>query len=160
MIYEDTKKFKKDLDALLLNSKRIIITSHLSPDDDAISSMFLLYFYCKNILKLDIPIIMASSDIKSDRWENFPLYHKIKFDKDISKIIKETDTLLIADVKDYHRISKLYKNLKIRKFKSICIDHHITEVRDTFDMYLSYPTVNFTSNAELLYSLLLKDNVF
>ncbi len=136
------------------NSKNIIITSHLGPDEDSIMSTLAMYYFLINHLKIDIgKVRMTYSWQKSGIWEYFVNYNKIEFVDDLYKHLDNTDLLIILDCSGWRRISR---NPSITGFKgrTICIDHH-PKPANTFDLHLIEK--NYSSTCEILYRLFFED---
>lgn len=150
--------FKEKFDKLVKNSRRVVITAHTSPDDDSISSVLIIHAYLTSILKLDSQLVkIIYTGIRSSRWNYFKNYEQVDYVDDLVNHITSTDLLIILDSKVVSRISQYPEKLQNLKLKTICIDHHKSDNPDDFDLYLSYPQVKFSSNAELLYTIFLKD---
>ncbi len=152
------KQFKKDFDEIVKNHKgRIIISSHINPDDDSISSVLSLYTYLKDFLKIPNEVKIYYSNNKVDKWESIKYFDQINFVSDISDFIESSDLLLLVDCRDFHRVSNFSEKLLGLKLKVIAIDHHKTTSDSEFLLKLTYPDVFAPSNAELLYQLFYKE---
>lgn len=134
---EEVKKLKELIEA----SGKILITSHISPDPDAITSILLTY----KTLRKNFPgkeIIMA--------LEEEPLglsflsdYDKIKFNPMPAVLAQmHPDLLIILDGNNYNRASRLHGD-DIREFitrsniKTAVIDHHEPAGKDETDVYIN-----------------------
>ena len=138
----------------VINANSIVITSHLSPDDDSISSTLLIYFYLTKYLRIasgNIKLIITGE--KSERWEHFNGFDKIKFVDDLGKHLEEVEVLIMLDGSGWKRF---IKSDKPRGFKgyTICIDHHPNPA-NKFDLHLL--AENYVSTAEIIYKLFLKE---
>lgn len=143
------EEFREKLDKLILGAKKIILTSHISPDDDAIGSLLALYLYLsKKYEKKDIQMIYTGHPV--DRYVSFAGYDKIKFVSDISENMWGCDLLIGLDGSRFDRFSNNPKKVQSSAGKKACIDHHSTKP-DDFD--LMYIDSNISSNAELVYKL-------
>ena len=143
------KDFIDNFDAIVRESSRVLITAHISPDDDSISSVLGLYWY----VGLKYPGVKSEilySGEPTEKWSYFENFDKIRFVDDISEYLHEFDCLIVADVSQYKRITNNEQALKNFKGKRICIDHHKGEP-DFFD--IACIDSSFTAASELLYSL-------
>lgn len=143
------EEFRKKLDILILGAKKIILTSHISPDDDSMGSLLALYFYLsKRYLNKDIKMIYSGASV--DRYVSFANYDQIKFVPDVSENISGCDLLIGLDGSRFDRFSNNPKKLQNNIGKKVCIDHHKTKP-GSFD--LSFIDVNISSTSELIYKL-------
>ena len=135
-IYKSASKdFKKKFDSIVKDSKKIMITSHMGPDDDSISSVLSTYIYLQKYLKVPSRNIkMMYSGKKLDRWSYFFNFEKIKFVGDIEKYSKEFDLIICLDGGGWKRFSKSEK-MKSYEGNTVCIDHHPT-VEGEFSLHL------------------------
>ncbi len=150
-------EFKAEFFKLVEESNHILITAHISPDEDAIASVLSMYA----ILTTTYPaksIRIAISSEPQDRLKMFKNYEKIEFVNDIANHLADTDLLIMLDGSQYHRFSKDANfGEQMSKIKSICIDHHSSPI-DNFTLSLVVPELS--SNAELIYlSITEKENV-
>jgi len=141
------------IDYQVKRSASIIITSHISPDDDSISSTLAVYIYLIKYLKVNANVKMIYTGDRLDRWENIPLFNKIDFVDDVSDHVGDVDTLIFLDGSDWKRFSWKNKNPKFNG-KIICIDHHMNP-EEIFDIHLV--AKHLTSTAETVYRLFYHD---
>ena len=159
--------FKQKIDKQLQNTKgEIYVIGHLSPDDDCVSSILILNYFLKTVLKVNNKINLVLEDIGGERWDYFlkNLKHsynqEILFNFSVGENIKDKDTLIILDAKHYKRVFKDYDFIKAKDITTICIDHHTSQVKEEkYNLLLTYPQVKYSSNAELLFDLLLKESL-
>ncbi len=150
----DKEIFKKSFFELVDNSENILITSHISPDDDSVSSVLSIQHLIKQNYK-DKNIVIAYSSAKKDNWLNIPEYAEIKFLRDISEIINDFDLVICLDGGEYKRFIRDVESFKNFKGKTICIDHHSSPPSD-FDLILI--NVKEPSNASNIYNIFFDDN--
>lgn len=150
MIYKSiSPKFLEFFFKYTKDAKRILITGHMSPDDDAIGSTLAL----KHLLSKLYPtkkIDIAFSGYPSDRFACFEGYNLIQFNQDITLDIKNYQLLICLDGGQYSRFTLKPELLKSFNFPKICIDHHGTET-DIFS--LAVQVTNSTSTSELIYKM-------
>lgn len=139
-------EFKEKFWALVSESNNILITSHISPDDDSISSVLSMY----EIILQRFPekkVRIAYSNERITQYESFTYFDKIEFVDDVANLVNEIDLLIVLDGSEYHRFSRMPEILQTAS-KSICIDHH-NSPPSTFTLSLIIPTM--PANGELIY---------
>lgn len=117
----EVQKLKK----LIETSQRILITSHISPDGDSVSSSLLLY----DILKLNL---LDKEVVVSMEEEPFGLKFLNSYDQITFRPLPEAigavqpDLLFILDANALHRVTRMPEKLqgKLDSVKVIVIDHH------------------------------------
>lgn len=103
--------------------KRTIITTHLSPDLDAICSLLGMYSYQKlRFPKKKFEMIVTSKPC----YQRLKLKNvaKIKFVEELADYVKEGDELICLDGPTFDRFTFNPKLLKEKVSCSTCIDHH------------------------------------
>ena len=142
----------KDIKDLLLDKSKILITTHVNPDGDAIGSSLGLYNF---LIKLGHEVIVVVPN-------DYPDYLKwMKSDKKILNFYDNTDKVqeLINDIQiifclDFNnlsRINELGKLIEKSNAKKVLIDHHLNP-DDFYDF--KYHDVNASATAELVYDLI------
>ncbi len=134
---------------LVSDAENIAITTHTSPDEDAIGSLLALYTVLNNKYPNKHIRLLISGHEKS-RFAKLALYPKIEFLPDISTLISPTDLFIGLDGGQYHRFSNQPQELKSNTGNTICIDHHRSSP-DEFTLSLISPEA--TSTAEIIYRL-------
>ncbi len=141
-------QFREEFFKLVEVSSHIVITAHLSPDDDSLGSVMALYEILNaKYLQKDIRIVYGAEP--SVRHASFANYKHITFVEDIADHLEGVDLLVVLDVNNYARISKKPEILA-QIPNRVVIDHHAS-TPDTFT--LSYIDTSCSSNAELVYML-------
>jgi bifunctional oligoribonuclease and PAP phosphatase NrnA len=153
-IKSEFKQFRANFDLLLKDSKTILLSSHLNPDDDSIGSILSLYSYLSSNYP-DKKIKMAYSSPKIDRWSYFANFELIEFGTDIVDMISEYDLLIALDTSVYNRLSYKEEVLRGSSCKKICIDHH-SNVPSFFDLILV--TEQQSSVSQMIYTLFYQDD--
>jgi len=146
--------FKQKFDSLVIDSGKILITTHQNPDEDAISSALSTKSYIeKKFSSKNVEIkITDGRNIQLNHLENF---HKIKYIDDIKNIIDNFDLLVFVDGNAHYRFSNKLTAKDIENSKSIAIDHHTDE---KINYELKYIETGKSSCAELVYELLIKND--
>lgn len=142
-----SRKFSKDFFNLAKEAQDIVITSHVSPDEDSIASVLVLFWFLKEKFKnKNIRILYTGQ--KNSRFKTFKNFDKIEFVPDVSEVVDKIDLLILLDASQYNRVSYNPRKLKENIAKTICIDHHNSPV-DNFDISLVVPSL--PANTELIY---------
>ena len=142
----------KDIKDLLLDKSKILITTHVNPDGDAIGSSLGLYNF---LIKLGHEVIVVVPN-------DYPDYLKwMKSDKKIlnfsdntdkvQKLINDIQIIFCLDFNNLSRINELGKLIEKSNAKKILIDHHLNP-DDFYDF--KYHDVNASATAELVYDLI------
>jgi len=144
-----------ELKKILAKSERIVLTTHLIPDGDAIGSELAVYHYLKEKGK-DVKIINHS--VTPDNLIFLDKKKIIKvFREDIencTKIIKKADIIMILDTNEYSRVKSMEKAVRESKAIKVCIDHHIG--KNQFDLLIS--DASYPATSQILYEWICKDN--
>lgn len=144
--------FKETFWKLVSESEHILVTSHISPDEDSFSSVLVMYA----LLQEKMPgkhVRIAYTGEAVPRFSSFLNFDKIEFVDDVANLVSEVDLLIMLDGGEYHRFSKMPEQLQTAK-KTIAIDHHAS-APGTFSASLI--DTNMTSTSELLYRLFASD---
>lgn len=146
---------------LINESKQILITTHLSPDGDAMGSTLGLYHFLKSEGK-EVKIIVPNSFPYFLKWmqgsEDVSIF---EYNPEAAKtIFKTSDLIFSLDYNIPKRIGAMAPLLENAKAKKILIDHHL-EPGNIFDVTISYPKIS--STCELIFRFLYqsgRENVF
>jgi phosphoesterase RecJ-like protein len=133
-------------------SEKIVITTHLSPDGDALGSSLALYHYLRNIGKKPRIIVPNS----------FPYFLKwMKGANEIDiyeynpgaakKILSNADLIFSLDYNISKRAGDMGMIIDASHARKILIDHHLAP-GNNFDVIVSHPEISSTS--ELIFRLL------
>ncbi|HEX5395117.1 MAG TPA: DHH family phosphoesterase [Candidatus Saccharimonadales bacterium] len=123
-------------------SGKILVTSHISPDPDAISSTLLL----GNTLKVNFPdkkIEMVLEEHPARMLEFLEGYGDIKFEPVLGAAKKlSPDFFILLDAPSFDRSSrhdgdKLRSYLEKQRTKTAIIDHHEQHGKDNTDIYIN-----------------------
>lgn len=143
------KKFKKDFFKFVEKSDSILLTSHMMPDDDSISSVLSMYMIInKGFPKKKIEMIYEG-DIDG-RWGYFRNFKKIKTVENITVEIEKFDTIVFLDGNQYERFSNHSEDFDKYKEKFVSLDHHVSQ---SSSYALSYINTKATSVAEIIYDI-------
>ncbi len=145
--------FREKFFSLIQASNNIVITAHISPDDDSIASVLSMY----SILTQKYPekkIQMIYTGQSVDRYSIFYNFEKIQFVDDIASYLKDIDLLVFLDCNNIKRSSRFPEKFSDIK-NLICIDHH-SSLPDEFSLALI--DSSYSSNSELIYDTLEAEN--
>lgn len=146
------QKIIDDSFELIKNSNQILITTHLSPDGDAMGSTLALYHFLISEGK-KVKIIVPNSFPYFLKWmpgsENVDIF---EYNPEAAQTIFNTSDLIFSlDYNIPKRIGPMAQLLENAKAKKILIDHHL-DPGDIFDITISYP--NISSTCELMFRFL------
>ncbi len=142
------KEFVKNLNGLAQTAQSILVTSHLKPDDDSISSVLGMYQWVTANFP-DKRIEMYYSASPQERWRYFENFDQIKFIPDIATVIHDFDLVIFLDGNQYSRFTVNPEMILSSRARKVCIDHHASPP-DTFDLaYIQLAP----STASLVYDL-------
>jgi bifunctional oligoribonuclease and PAP phosphatase NrnA len=143
------KQFQK-ASQILLNSKNIVITTHMNPDGDAIGSALGLYHFAKEIGAS--PEIIINDEVPYNFQflngaENIKQYNE----EDHLEQILTADAVFIVDLNDVTRLKSMEKAVTDAKGKKIVIDHHL-DPKDFADIFII--DTEASSAGEIIYKFL------
>lgn len=134
---DEAKKLKK----LIESSGRILITSHISPDPDAVSSLLLLGATLKlNYPNKSLKMVLEEEPEGLDFLEG---YKDIQFQPiDEALIDFKPDLFILLDGNNYMRVSRhhgqrLRELINSNDIRTIFIDHHELDGKDQSDVFIN-----------------------
>jgi nanoRNase/pAp phosphatase (c-di-AMP/oligoRNAs hydrolase) len=134
----DLQEFRAQFFAVVEKAEHIVVTAHMSPDDDSIASVMSVF----EILSEKYPakkIQILYSGLPIERWHTFAYFKHIQFVDDIANHIEGVDTLIALDgSSSLGRFSKFPQQLESIPNR-ITIDHHASEL-GPFTLALVVPT--------------------
>lgn len=151
-----TSSFKA-LKKVISESNKILLTTHLIPDGDAIGSEFAMYEYLRQIGK-KVNIINHSYTPDNYQWQDKRKTIKV-FRENIekySKIINQADLIIIIDTNEYSRTKSMEDFIKNSPAKKAVIDHHLGTKIKLFDVVVN--DTSYPATSELLYDYFVFDN--
>lgn len=142
----------KEIKETIENAKFVVITTHKSPDGDAVGSSMALYHYLK---KNDKTVKVVVPD-------NFPAFLKwmdeedtiLYFDRDKDKgtaLVESADLIFSLDYNALNRIGELGDLIEKSSATKVVIDHH-QNPQDFADF--SYIDTDCCSTSQLVYELI------
>ncbi len=143
----DFAAFRTSFFALADAAQHIVVSAHMSPDDDSIGSVLAMYtILVATYPAKDIRIVYTGSAV--DRYKCFPNFEKVQFVPDIATETADTDLLIVLDVSQLVRVSPNPAALQ-HIAKTVVIDHHAS-APDQFSLSLIHS--GYSSNCELVYT--------
>lgn len=134
-----------------------VLTTHVSPDGDAIGSVLSFENYLVNKGK-NVRIINHSNTPSTlsfldhdNKIEVFPR----RVDS-LAPIINSTDVIILFDANEYSRTRSLEEYIRKSSAMKICIDHH-TDIKES-DFDFSICETSYAANCQLLYEYFMHDN--
>lgn len=139
-------------------SSKIIITTHLSPDGDAMGSSLGLYHYIKKLGK-QVHLIVPNSFPYFLKWmKGADEIINYEFNKaQADKHFEEADLIFSLDYNIPKRIGWMSEPFEKSNARKVLIDHHLAP-GDCFDVVISYPQISSTS--ELIFRFLYQAEKF
>jgi bifunctional oligoribonuclease and PAP phosphatase NrnA len=135
--------------SLLLQPKKIVITTHHRPDGDAIGSCLALYHFLSGN---GHDIAMIAPDDSPDFLQWMPHSSKIvSYEKNVAlgdSKVSEAEIIFCLDFNRLNRLDKLSDVVSKSSAKKILIDHHL-DPEKTFDFIFSFP--ESCATCELIY---------
>lgn len=134
----------------LVNSQRIVLTTHVSPDGDGIGSEVALYHFLRNMgkeVRIFNPSPLPEEYEFLDRGgiiEEYSPGHHTEIEK--------ADAFVVLDIGAYTRLRELGDVVKNASGTTICIDHHPAKGGQQFD--LEYIDIHVAATGVLVYNLI------
>lgn len=147
----------KEVKDIINNSSRIILTTHVVPDGDAIGSVIAFYEYLK--LKGKSPVIINHSptpfNLKFlDKENSIKVF--LENEKENADLIAEADLIIVLDTNEFSRTRSMEEPLRNSPAKKICIDHHTGLKPELYSAYIS--NTDYPSNCSIIYDYIKDDN--
>lgn len=151
---------EKLFEALLKKAKKILVTSHISPDPDAVSSLLIL----GRTLKLNFPDKKVSMVLEEKPARDISYlegYNDLEFSNLLTRTKKiEPELIILVDAMNFERVSRsegaALRELAKGSLKSrlIIIDHHTEIGLESSDLYINN---QLPATVQEIYSLLFDD---
>ena len=141
-----------EINKLITDSNKIIITTHIKPDGDAIGSEIGFALFLKKLGK-DVKII------NEDQTPNNLTFIERLFPVEIyneqlhNEVFRYSDLIIVLDLSSSERIPNVSLQFKNTKAKIICIDHHTYP-----EKFFNFAILNerAAATAELIFELISK----
>jgi len=142
--YEVFKMNMKKIIEVIKKHQRFLITTHMNPDPDALSSELAVALYLRSLKK---KVFIVNNEAVPNRYRFFPGSNQIKKYRD--QLAVDYDVAVVLDCGDLDRVGRV-KHLIAKKNTILNIDHHITN--DGFGRW-NLVEAEASSVAEILYDL-------
>lgn len=140
----------KELKKLIDNSRRVLVTSHISPDPDAVASVLLLGTTLMHNYP-DKKVVMALEE-EPESLDFLHGYKSVKFGSLLGALTSaKPDLFIMLDAINYERCSRAEGN-KIRGYlasnnaKTAIIDHHEPVGKESSDVYIHQDNIATTQD--------------
>lgn len=143
----------KELEVLLANPRKIVVTSHTNPDGDAVGSSLALAMVLRK-LGHQVHLIISNMYPGFLSWmpdiQNIIIFESQT--KDARQILEEVELIFCLDFNSLKRSGVMADDLTKSTATKVLIDHHPDPVTDDFSLIFSYVAISSTS--ELLFVFL------
>jgi phosphoesterase RecJ-like protein len=136
---------------------KIVLTTHVVPDGDAIGSELAFCEYLKQLGKNPEVINHSPTPyfLQFLDKENKILVFKDNIEKYKDKIL-DADLIVLLDTNEFSRTRTLEPFVNRSKAKKICIDHHLGLIAENYDYIIS--DTDSPATCQMLYHIISKDN--
>ncbi len=135
----------KQVRNLLDNAQEVVITSHVSPDGDAIGSSLALFHVLSAIGKsvhVISPDLLPQNLMFLQGAEDILVF--TRYSEFATKLIDNADLIFCLDFNSYHRLDKMEEVVRMADASKVLIDHH-PDPDDFADVVISHPEISSTS---------------
>ncbi|MBQ6939374.1 MAG: DHH family phosphoesterase [Muribaculaceae bacterium] len=145
------EKIEKLREAILLHNN-IVITSHVSPDGDAIGSSLGLYHFLRKLNK-QVTVVMPDMVPRNLHFLSGMRYVVVytQQPEKACDVIAKADMIFSLDYNALHRIDKLSSVVAESKAYKVLIDHHL-DPEPFCDLTISHPEIS--STCELIFRVI------
>lgn len=142
----------EEIKRLIGQSSKILLTTHLSPDGDALGSSLAFHHYLTRLGK-NVKIMVPNSFPYFLKWmpgaENILIYEYNKGGG--QAIIENADLIFSLDYNIPKRVGEMCPFIEKSTAKKVLVDHHLDPGK-IYDVVISHPEISSTS--ELIFRLL------
>ena len=134
--------------------ERFVMTTHLSPDGDAIGSSLSMAHYLTELGKERVHVIVPNDFPAFLKWmpgaKDVLIYEK--YPDYAEQLIREADVIINLDNNEPKRIGRLAPIVETAPGRKVMIDHHLYPAPDFCRLVISHPELS--STCELVFRLL------
>lgn len=143
----------EEIKRIIQQSKSIVITTHKSPDGDAIGSSLALGRFLNNLGKTDVTVIVPDAFPSFLNWMTGTekIVHYDTNQQEADGLIKQSDLIFSLDYNSLSRIGDLSIPIGASEAQKIVIDHH-QDPQEFADHYLV--NTEACSTAQLVYEFI------
>ena len=145
------EKIEQLREAILLHNN-IVITSHVSPDGDAIGSSLGLYHYLRKLNKQVTVVLpdMVPRNLHFLAGMRYVVFYTQQPEK-ACEAIAQADMIFSLDYNALHRVDKLSGAISASNAYKVLIDHHL-DPEDFPNLTISHPEIS--STCELIFRVI------
>lgn len=138
---------------MLTKGSKIVVTTHLNPDGDALGSMLGMYWFLKG-MECDVTPVSPNDYPEFLRWlpGNDAVVEYVSRKSYASKLIREAEVIFFLDYNDAKRGGDMKDVLAASKAKKIMIDHH---PYPQLPVDIAISNTQSSSTAELVYEFIM-----
>lgn len=139
---------------MLLEPKKIFITTHHKPDGDALGSSLGLYHYLKSLGHS--PVVVSPSDVPDFLMWMPGIEEVLNYESEpgqCAKVLQEADLVFCLDFNRLDRVRALEPLLREATQPKVLIDHHLQPDEESFAYGVSDPEKS--STCEMVYDFIL-----
>ena len=147
----------KRFNSLLSEASKIVITTHMNPDGDALGSSLAMHGFLK-ASGMDSKVVLPDATpanlnflITEKNREDMIIYEDTP--SEAESAISGADLIICLDFNAFHRTDRLEAPLSSSEASKVLIDHHLNPDREKFDV--SFSETQVSSASELLYHILM-----
>lgn len=145
-----------EINRSLKKAKNVLITLHKEPDADAACSALTFKWYLNKYFPDINSQIQVTGQLGSlvTRYKFLNSFQSITPVKDLSNSLSLFDTVVFLDASTLKRFTNFSEEINIKKYKTICIDHHESKQSD---FEIKFIDSSYTSTSEILCKHFLTD---
>jgi phosphoesterase RecJ-like protein len=147
---------KEKIDSFIKNAKNIVVTSHLSPDPDALGSALGVWFYVKNNFP-EKKVKVVFEGLAAKQGSSLPGFSEIIWTANLSIELRDADLIFFVDGSLFSRFTNYQKEIDFQKFLTVCIDHHPEPIPDPFTLRICDTTA--AAAAQLVADILFENDI-
>lgn len=132
---------------LITESERIVITTHMSPDGDAVGSSQAL---CRYLRRAGKDAVIVYNDPPGDNLQFIPGFRDaLIYDgqgagrpeqkQEALRALAEADLIVACDYNALHRLGELEAPVRASAARRMMLDHHLAPELEAFDLVISHP---------------------
>jgi len=147
----------KEINDLIEQSSKIILTTHIVPDGDAIGSVIAFADYLK--LKGKSPVIINHSETPFnlkflDKKNSIRVFRDNENEN--RKLISEAEIIFLLDTNEYSRTKSMEEFIRNSSAKKVCIDHHLGLRPEEFTFTVT--NTIYPATCQILYEFIKDDD--
>lgn len=147
----------KELNKILESSEKIVLTTHVVPDGDAIGSEMAVKLFLEK--KYKNPVVINHSQTPDnlkflDPDDTIRVFEHDQ--KENEEMIMNADLIVLLDTNEFVRTRSMERSLVSSPAKKVCIDHHQDLRPENYNLAISDP--ESPSTCQIIYDYLSKES--